>query len=536
MSEAWWKKAVVYQIYPKSFQDTNGDGIGDIRGIIQRLPYLKKLGIDAIWLSPMYVSPQYDNGYDIADYYHIQKEYGTMDEMKALIENAHHLNIKIIMDLVVNHTSYLHSWFQEAKKSKESPYHDYYVWRPADQGVPNELTSVFGGSAWEYNEATDEYYLHLFAKEQPDLNWENEKMRQEIYKMMNYWLDLGIDGFRMDVIDLIGKDPDRQITANGPKLHELIKEMHQATLSGRDVMTVGETWSATPEIARQFSSEKEKELSMVFQFEHIGLDQEEGKSKWESIPLDRIAFKQVFDKWQNALQDEGWNSLFLNNHDLPRMVSRFGDDGKYRVKSAKMLATLLHLQKGTPYIYQGEEIGLTNTTVSSIDEVDDIESRQFYEEYVSSWGEEKTLAAINKKGRDNARRPIPWTKEGGFSTGAPWLALNKHYKEINVEAALDDSDSIFYYYQALIRLRHQHDLVVYGDFYDVLPEHPDIYMFKRSYKGEEWLVVCNLSDHMVNDTPAMKVKEIILSNDCASNLDTTQFNPYEAVIYRCENE
>lgn len=292
MSDAWWKKAVVYQIYPKSFQDTNGDGIGDICGIIQRLPYLKKLGIDAIWLSPIYVSPQYDNGYDIADYYHIQKEYGTMDEMKALIDNAHHLNIKIIMDLVVNHTSYLHPWFQEAKKSKDNPYHDYYIWRSSKTGFPNDLTSIFGGSAWEYNEATDEYYLHLFAKEQPDLNWENKEMRQEIYKMMNYWLDLGIDGFRMDVIDLIGKKPDDKITANGPQLHELIKEMHQETLQGRDVMTVGETWGATTDIALQFSSEKEQELSMIFQFEHINLDQEEGKSKWESKPLDIVSLKK----------------------------------------------------------------------------------------------------------------------------------------------------------------------------------------------------------------------------------------------------
>lgn len=536
MSEPWWKKAVVYQIYPRSFQDSNGDGIGDIKGIIHRLPYLKRLGIDAIWLSPMYRSPNYDNGYDISDYRDMNDEYGTLDEMRALIDNAHHLNIRIIMDLVVNHTSFEHRWFKEALKGKDNPYHDYYVWRDGSKDkAPNNLTSVFGGSAWEYVDELGEYYLHLFTKEQPDLNWENEALRHEIYDMMNFWLDLGIDGFRMDVIDLIGKEPDRNITANGPMLHPYLKEMYNETLKGRDVMTVGETWGATPEIAKQFSGKEEHELSMVFQFEHMELDQEKGKDKWHLAPLQFVELKHVLDKWQTELADDGWNSLFWNNHDLPRIVSRFGDEQE-REKTAKLLATILHMQKGTPYIYQGEELGLTNTAVTNIEEVNDVESRQFYDEHVNDWGEARCLEAINAKGRDNARRPMPWTKDGGFTTGRPWLALNPNYTTINAEHNLEEADSIFHYYQSLIRLRHQHDLVVYGDFCDLLPEHPSLYMFTRSYQGETWLVACNMSNEQVETGIDMKVEEILLSNDKSSSLDTTTLNPYEAVVYRCQDE
>lgn len=534
MMKNWWKQAVVYQIYPRSFQDSNGDGIGDIQGIIQRLPYLSKLGIDAIWLSPVYQSPNYDNGYDISDYQAINPEYGTMEDMMALIHEAHQLGIRLIMDLVVNHTSFEHKWFQEALKGKENPYHDYYVWRHTDNGeVPNELQSVFGGSAWEYVPNLDEYYLHLFTKEQPDLNWDNPALRQEIYTMMNFWLDLGIDGFRMDVIDLIGKQPDEGVIANGPMLHPYLKEMNVYTLQGRDVMTVGETWGATPDIAKQFSGEAEEELSMVFQFETMELDQEKEKDKWHLAPLNFVELKHIMDKWQTELSDDGWNSLFWNNHDLPRIVSRFGDE-KQREKTAKLLATMLHMQKGTPYIYQGEELGLTNTPVNSIDEINDIESLNFYHAHVEEWGKERCLAAINAKGRDNARRPIPWDENGGFTTGEPWLSLNPHFNKINAKQALADPHSIFYYYQKLIRLRHDYPIIVEGDFEDLLPNHPSLYIYKRSYHGECWLVACNFSDEVVHTGIDIPVCDILISNDEQSTCNTQVLNPYEAVVYRCE--
>lgn len=537
MTTEWWKKAVVYQIYPRSFQDSNGDGIGDLQGIIQRLDYLKNLGVDALWLSPVYASPNYDNGYDIADYLAIHPEYGTMEDMKQLIAEAHQRGIRLIMDLVVNHTSSFHPWFVEAKKNPASPYYEYYVWQKGEPTTPpNDLTSIFGGSAWEYVEECQAYYLHLFAKEQADLNWKNPALREEIYQMMNTWLDLGIDGFRMDVIDLIGKEPEQGITANGPKLHTYLKEMHEQTLAGRDVMTVGETWGATPEIAKQYSSPKEKELSMVFQFEHMELDQEKGKSKWHYKTLDFCELKAVLDKWQLALAEDGWNSLFWNNHDLPRIVSRFGSEQE-RVKSAKMLATLLHLLKGTPYIYQGEELALVNTPVSSIAEINDVESRNFYKEYLPLWGEEACLAAINHKGRDNARRPMPWNAEanGGFTSGTPWLALNEEYTRWNAEQALADPQSVYYYYQALIRLRHENELVVAGDFCDLLPTHPQVYAYTRSYQGERWLILANFSAKRAQLDLEVPVQEIILSNDEASNLDIHTLNPYEAVVYRCKN-
>ena len=355
----WWQEVVVYQIYPRSFKDSNGDGIGDLPGIIEKLDYLEKLGIGAIWLSPVYQSPNDDNGYDISDYEAIMTEFGTMEDMDRLIAEAKKRNIRIIMDLVVNHTSDEHAWFVEARKSKDNPYRDYYVWADPseDGGVPNGLRSAFSGSAWQLDEATGQYYLHLFSKKQPDLNWQNEKVRQAVYQMMNFWIDKGIGGFRMDVIDLIGKVPEKEITGNGPRLHEFLQEMNQATFGKHDLLTVGETWGATPEIAKLYSNPDRHELSMVFQFEHIGLDQQEGGEKWDLAPVDLGKLKQIFAKWQTELDNQGWNSLFWNNHDLPRMISRWGNDGQYRVESAKMLAILLHMQKGTPYIYQGEEIG-----------------------------------------------------------------------------------------------------------------------------------------------------------------------------------
>ena len=384
MERQWWHSSVVYQIYPRSFKDSNGDGIGDINGIREKLDYLKELGIDVIWLSPVYKSPNDDNGYDISDYYDIMDEFGTMEDMDNLLKEANERGIKILMDLVVNHTSDEHKWFIEAKKSKDNEYRDYYIWRDSvDGNEPNDLGSTFSGSAWQYDETTGQYYLHLFSKKQPDLNWENGKVRNEVYKMMNFWVDKGIGGFRMDVIDLIGKVPDEMITGNGPKLHEYLQEMNKAALEGKDLLTVGETWGATPDVAKLYSNPERKELSMVFQFEHIGLDQIEGKEKWDVKSLELLDLKKVLSKWQTELEGQGWNSLFWNNHDLPRIVSRWGNDKEYRIESAKMLATLLHGMKGTPYIYQGEELGMTNVRFDDINDYNDIESLNMYKDRLS---------------------------------------------------------------------------------------------------------------------------------------------------------
>lgn len=498
MKKHWWQEVVIYQVYPRSFKDSDGDGIGDLPGIIEKLPYLEKLGIGGIWLSPVYQSPNDDNGYDISDYENIMAEFGTMADMEQLIAEAAKRGIKIIMDLVVNHTSDEHRWFVEAKKGRENPYRDYYVWAdPAkDGGVPNGLGSTFSGTAWELDEASGQYYLHLFSKKQPDLNWENPQVRQAVYDMMNFWIDKGIGGFRMDVIDLIGKIPEKEITGNGPKLHEYLQEMNQTTFGGKELLTVGETWGATPEIAKLYSNPARQELSMVFQFEHMGLDQEPGKEKWDLQPLDVGALKHALARWQTELGSEGWNSLFWENHDLPRIISRWGNDSRYREASAKLFAILLHMMKGTPYVYQGEEIGMTNAPVTDISEVADIESRNMYHERLEKgFTKEEILAAINKKGRDNARTPMQWnaTKEAGFTTGTPWLAVNPNYREINVAAALADPNSIFYTYQQLIKLRKEHPLMIWGDF-ELLSTPTTIFAYLRRYEGETWLVVGNFSD------------------------------------------
>lgn len=429
MERQWWHSSVVYQIYPRSFKDSNGDGIGDINGIREKLDYLKELGIDVIWLSPVYKSPNDDNGYDISDYYDIMDEFGTMEDMDNLLKEANERGIKILMDLVVNHTSDEHKWFIEAKKSKDNEYRDYYIWRDSvDGNEPNDLGSTFSGSAWQYDETTGQYYLHLFSKKQPDLNWENGKVRNEVYKMMNFWVDKGIGGFRMDVIDLIGKVPDEMITGNGPKLHEYLQEMNKAALEGKDLLTVGETWGATPDVAKLYSNPERKELSMVFQFEHIGLDQIEGKEKWDVKSLELLDLKKVLSKWQTELEGQGWNSLFWNNHDLPRIVSRWGNDKEYRIESAKMLATLLHGMKGTPYIYQGEELGMTNVRFDDINDYNDIESLNMYKDRLSKgYSHNEIMESIYAKGRDNARTPMQWddSENAGFTTGTPWLAVNK---------------------------------------------------------------------------------------------------------------
>ncbi|WP_341783955.1 alpha-glucosidase [Lactococcus formosensis subsp. formosensis] len=533
----WWQEAVMYQIYPRSFQDSNGDGIGDIKGIISRLDYLEKLGITGIWLSPVYKSPNDDNGYDISDYEAIMAEFGTMSDMETLILEAEKRGIKIIMDLVVNHTSDEHPWFIEARKSEENKYRDYYIWRdaPADGGLPNDLKSIFGGPAWQWDETAGQYYLHLFSKKQPDLNWENEALRQAVYDMMNFWIDKGIGGFRMDVIDLIGKQPDEGITGNGPKLHDYLKEMHQATFGGKNLLTVGETWGATPEIAKQYSNPANKELSMVFQFEHIGLDEAEGQTKWDLIPLEIPKLKEVFSKWQTELGDEGWNSLFWNNHDLPRIVSRWGNDREYRVESAKMLAILLHMMKGTPYIYQGEEIGMTNNPVTDIEQIDDIESRNMYfERLEEGYSKEAILHSINAKGRDNARTPMQWSnaKIAGFSTGHPWLAINPNYEKINVDAALEDENSIFYTYQKLIALRKENPIIVWGEFELLKDTAEEVFAYIRSYKGENWLIVANFSANENQFSSSYKVKEEVIHNypEAIDNVKEIVLKPYEAFV------
>lgn len=555
MKKKWWHDSVVYQVYPRSFKDSNNDGIGDLNGIISKLDYLKELGIDVIWLSPVYKSPNVDNGYDISDYCDIMDEFGTLDDMKTLINEAAKRDIKIIMDLVVNHTSDEHIWFKEARKSKENKYRDFYIWRDAVNGsVPNDLKSNFGGSAWTLDTETNQYYLHLHDKRQPDLNWENPELRKEIYNMMKFWLDLGIKGFRMDVIDLIGKEPDKLITQNGPKLHEYIQEMNRETFGKYDVLTVGETWGATPEIGKLYSNPKRNELSMVFQFEVISLDKQQGKRKWDLAPLDFITFKESFRKWQVELYEDGWNSLFGNNHDLPRMVSRWGNDKEYRVESAKMLATMLHMQKGTPYIYQGEEIGMTNVKFQSIEYYNDIEGLNMYNERISlGYSEDEIMKSLYAKGRDNARTPMQWdsSDNGGFSTEKPWLMVNDNYTDINVERDIKAPWSIFAYYQKLIRLRKSEEVIKYGKFELLLKEHREAFVYTRSYNGENLLVVCNfygnnisidlseLKDKLgLEDNSELSLNEDVLIanyNNPPKLTNRVALRPYEAIVYKYNN-
>lgn len=513
---SWWKNSVVYQIYPQSYQDSNHDGMGDLAGIISRLDYLEKLGVDVIWLSPVYQSPLDDNGYDISDYQAINPIYGTMDDMDRLIAEAKKRNIGIVMDLVVNHTSDEHEWFLEAKKDKENPYRDYYIWRdPVDGGPPNDMTSVFSGPAWEFDEASGQYFLHLFSKRQPDLNWENEEMRHKIYDMMNFWLDKGIAGFRMDVIDNIGKVPDEKIVVNGPKLHDYLQEMNKYTFGKYDVMTVGETWSATPENAVLFSHPDRNELSMVFQFEHIGLDEKPGTSKWDLQPLSIVALKKTLTKWQTEIDAASWNSLFWNNHDTPRIVSRWGNDAEFRVESAKMFAILLHMMKGTPYIYQGEEIGMTNRVITDISEARDIETINLFNERLEKgYAAEAIFTSLNAKSRDNARTPMQWdaSENAGFTNGEPWIPANPNYPEVNVAEALAEQDSIFYTYQKLIALRKENPLMVYGTFTLLLPEHPTVFAYERAYEGETWLIVGNMSADETTLELSQIATETVISN------------------------
>ena len=529
----WWKKSVIYQIYPRSFQDSNGDGVGDIRGIISRLDYLHELGIDAIWLSPVYQSPMDDNGYDISDYQGIAPEFGTMEDMEELIAEGHKRNIKIIMDLVLNHTSDEHFWFQEALKGPDNPYYDYYVW--ADE--PNELRSTFSGSAWEYVPHLNKYYLHQFSVKQPDLNWKNPALKQEIWDMINFWIEKGVGGFRLDVIDLIGKEPEKLITADGPTLHPLIQELNEKTFGAYDIVTVGETWSADPENAQLYSHPDRKEFSMIFQFEHVGLDQQEGKEKWDLAPLDPARLHNVLSKWQTELVGKGWNSLFWNNHDLPRAISRFGDDRPaFRELSGKMLAIYLHFMSGTPYIYQGEEIGMINTPITDINQADDIETRRMYAERIENgFTKEELITSINAKGRDNARRPMQWTgAEGaGFSTGQAWLAFGDTVRDINVEKALADKQSLFYTYQKLIALRKEYPCMSEGKYEVMETGNSSVMAYRKYDEQDDFIILVNFtSDEQAFEVSSEGYSLFMHNYEEAAFLAGQLLRPYEAIVLK----
>lgn len=513
MEKAWWKEAVVYQIYPRSFMDSNGDGIGDLNGITEKMGYLEKLGIDVIWLSPVYESPNDDNGYDISNYQGIMKDFGTMEDFDRMLASAHAHGIKIVMDLVVNHTSDEHPWFVESRKSRENPYRDYYFWREGKDGKePNNWGSCFSGSAWQYDEETQMYYLHLFSKKQPDLNWDNPAVREEVFSMMDWWCQKGIDGFRMDVISMISKVPGLPdgkagdsgrgdfgpYVCNGPHVHEYLQEMNQKVLSKYDLLTVGECSGVTVEEAKKYASLDGSELSMVFQFEHMDLDGGE-TSKWCDRKIDLVELKKVLSKWQVSLEGKAWNSLYWCNHDQPRMLSRLGNDSpEYRELSGKMLATCLHMMQGTPYVYQGEELGMTNVPFETMEDFRDIESINAYRELVGQGvlDGETMMKYLRYKSRDNARTPVQWSdeKNAGFTTGTPWIMVNPNYREINAKEQLSREDSMFYYYQKLIALRHEMDLIVYGSYQLLLPEDPAIFAYTRTLGEEKLLVVCNFSE------------------------------------------
>ena len=553
MEKRWWKESVVYQIYPRSFCDSNGDGIGDLNGITGKLDYLKELGVDVIWLSPVYKSPNDDNGYDISDYQAIMDEFGTMEDFDRMLATAHEKGIKIMMDLVVNHTSDEHKWFIESRKSTDNPYRDYYIWRPAkeDGSLPNNWGSCFSGPAWEYDKTTDMYFLHLFSKKQPDLNWDNPVVRQEVFDMMNWWLKKGVDGFRMDVISLISKEPglpDKEpgingyatfnVSANGPHVHEYLQEMRQKALNNADTITVGECSGVTLKEAKKYASSDEKELNMVFQFEHMDVDSDEKAGKWTTRKMDLRDLKKILTRWQKGLQDIAWNSLYWENHDQPRSVSRFGNDSdEYREISAKMLATCIHMMQGTPYVYQGEELGMTNCPFNTLDNFRDLESINAFHELTEQgkMTEEDMMAAIGYKGRDNARTPMQWDDSAyaGFSTANPWIMVNPNYTKINAKDQVNREDSVFKYYQKLIKLRHESELIVYGTYDLILDDDKDIYAYIRILGDEKLIVYCNFSEN----TREVEIPEefvngkVLISNysDAKANQKIT-LRPYEAIV------
>lgn len=553
MEKRWWKESVVYQIYPRSFCDSNGDGIGDLNGITGKLDYLKELGIDVIWLSPVYKSPNDDNGYDISDYQAIMDEFGTMEDFDRMLATAHEKGIKIMMDLVVNHTSDEHKWFIESRKSTDNPYRDYYIWRPAkeDGSLPNNWGSCFSGPAWEYDKTTDMYFLHLFSKKQPDLNWDNPAVRQDVFDMMNWWLKKGVDGFRMDVISLISKEPglpDKEpgingyatfnVSANGPHVHEYLQEMRQKALNNADTITVGECSGVTLEEAKKYARSDEKELNMVFQFEHMDVDSDEKAGKWTTRKMDLRNLKKILTRWQKGLQDIAWNSLYWENHDQPRSVSRFGNDSdEYREVSAKMLATCIHMMQGTPYVYQGEELGMTNCPFNTLDNFRDLESINAFHELTEQgkMTEEDMMAAIGYKGRDNARTPMQWDDSAyaGFSTANPWIMVNPNYTKINAKDQINREDSVFKYYQKLIKLRHESELIVYGTYDLILDDDKDIYAYIRTLGDEKLIVYCNFSENTreVELPEEFTNGKVLISNyiDAKVNHKIT-LRPYEAIV------
>ena len=553
MEKRWWKESVVYQIYPRSFCDSNGDGIGDLNGITGKLDYLKELGIDVIWLSPVYKSPNDDNGYDISDYQAIMDEFGTMEDFDRMLATAHKKGIKIMMDLVVNHTSDEHKWFIESRKSTDNPYRDYYIWRPAkeDGSLPNNWGSCFSGPAWEYDKTTDMYFLHLFSKKQPDLNWDNPAVRQDVFDMMNWWLKKGVDGFRMDVISLISKEPglpDKEpgingyatfnVSANGPHVHEYLQEMRQKALNNADTITVGECSGVTLEEAKKYARSDEKELNMVFQFEHMDVDSDEKAGKWTTRKMDLRNLKKILTRWQKGLQDIAWNSLYWENHDQPRSVSRFGNDSdEYREISAKMLATCIHMMQGTPYVYQGEELGMTNCPFNTLDNFRDLESINAFHELTEQgkMTEEDMMAAIGYKGRDNARTPMQWDDSAyaGFSTATPWIMVNPNYTKINAKDQINREDSVFKYYQKLIKLRHESELIVYGTYDLILDDDKDIYAYIRTLGDEKLSVYCNFSENTreVELPEEFTNGKVLISNyiDAKVNHKIT-LRPYEAIV------
>ena len=553
MEKRWWKESVVYQIYPRSFCDSNGDGIGDLNGITGKLDYLKELGIDVIWLSPVYKSPNDDNGYDISDYQAIMDEFGTMEDFDRMLATAHEKGIKIMMDLVVNHTSDEHKWFIESRKSTDNPYRDYYIWRPAkeDGSLPNNWGSCFSGPAWEYDKTTDMYFLHLFSKKQPDLNWDNPAVRQDVFDMMNWWLKKGVDGFRMDVISLISKEPglpDKEpgingyatfnVSANGPHVHEYLQEMRQKALNNADTITVGECSGVTLEEAKKYARSDEKELNMVFQFEHMDVDSDEKSGKWTTRKMDLRNLKKILTRWQKGLQDIAWNSLYWENHDQPRSVSRFGNDSdEYREISAKMLATCIHMMQGTPYVYQGEELGMTNCPFNTLDNFRDLESINAFHELTEQgkMTEEDMMAAISYKGRDNARTPMQWDDSAyaGFSTANPWIMVNPNYTKINARDQVNREDSVFKYYQKLIKLRHESELIVYGTYDLILDDDKDIYAYIRTLGDEKLIVYCNFSEN----TREVEIPEefvngkALISNYIDAKVShKITLRPYEAIV------
>ena len=553
MEKRWWKESVVYQIYPRSFCDSNGDGIGDLNGITGKLDYLKELGIDVIWLSPVYKSPNDDNGYDISDYQAIMDEFGTMEDFDRMLATAHEKGIKIMMDLVVNHTSDEHKWFIESRKSTDNPYRDYYIWRPAkeDGSLPNNWGSCFSGPAWEYDKTTDMYFLHLFSKKQPDLNWDNPAVRQDVFDMMNWWLKKGVDGFRMDVISLISKEPglpDKEpgingyatfnVSANGPHVHEYLQEMRQKALNNADTITVGECSGVTLEEAKKYARSDEKELNMVFQFEHMDVDSDEKAGKWTTRKMDLRNLKKILTRWQKGLQDIAWNSLYWENHDQPRSVSRFGNDSdEYREISAKMLATCIHMMQGTPYVYQGEELGMTNCPFNTLDNFRDLESINAFHELTEQGKltEEDMMAAIGYKGRDNARTPMQWDDSAyaGFSTANPWIMVNPNYTKINAKDQINREDSVCKYYQKLIKLRHESELIVYGTYDLILDDDKDIYAYIRTLGDEKLIVYCNFSENTreVELPEEFTNGKVLISNyiDAKVNHKIT-LRPYEAIV------